>query len=148
MAYIFVFVVAFATLCAVAWRKYSVHLITLNFLILLTGVWIWANLRPTDLQKDWGEDTPDGLDPITSAMFWHGWPLVPAMICQIRHMTFRPSGLEGLVLVFDWFLFWLALSLTRFVGERCLSLMSKSKRPNGNDLNSTPIQPDPARESS
>jgi hypothetical protein len=94
------------------WKR-PVRPIAAFVLALLTGAWVWVNLRPSRLQEAFNEDTPEGLDPVTKAMFWRGWPLAPVMLCQIRGNRFRPSGLEGLALVFDWLVLFLILSLAR-----------------------------------
>src|SRR6516165_6258298 len=96
-----IFFCAIVTLVAVAWRRRPVRSITVFGLVLLTGVWIWANLRASGWQEEFSEDTPKGLDPVTRAMFWRGWPLAPVMFCLIQGNRFRPNGLEGLALVFD-----------------------------------------------
>ncbi len=116
-----VFTIAFAVviLVALARRNRPVRPITAFFLALLTGAWIWANLRTCGWQEVWGERTPEGLDPITKAMFWRGWPLAPFMVCIIHGNRFRPDGLEKWPLIFDWLVLVVVLSLARFVSERC-----------------------------
>jgi hypothetical protein len=106
---------------AVRW-PHPVHLTTTILLTLLTGILLWANLRPTVWQEEFGGgiDAPTGLDPITKAMFWRGWPLSPCMICLIHGMKFHPSGIEGCVLVFDGGLFVAALFAAKAMCERCL----------------------------
>ncbi|WP_435016217.1 hypothetical protein TA3x_003781 [Tundrisphaera sp. TA3] len=74
---------------------------TAILLTLLTGAWLWANLRDPGWQADLNVDAPEGLDPITKAMFYRGWPLAPFMICPTRGMTFHPTGMEGLALILD-----------------------------------------------
>jgi len=116
-----VFTIAFAVviLVALARRNRPVRPTTAFFLALLTGAWIWANLRTSGWQEVWGEGAPDGLDPVTKAMFWRGWPLAPFMVCMIHGNRFRPSGLEGCALIFDWLVLFVVLSLARFVCARC-----------------------------
>jgi len=87
-------------------------------LVLLTGGWIWANLRTTGWRGIWGEGAPDGLDPVTKSMFWRGWPLAPFMICLIHGNRFRPNGAEGLVLVVNLLVLFVVLALVAFVGGR------------------------------
>jgi hypothetical protein len=99
-------------------RPRPVHVITALLLILITGILLWANLRPTGWEAFGG--LPMELDPITKEMFWRGWPLSPCMICKYRSMRFHTSGIEGCVLVFDGILFLFALFATRTVSERCL----------------------------
>jgi hypothetical protein len=100
-------------------RPHPVHLTTTILLTLLTGILLWANLRPTVWQEDFGggTDAPTTLDPITKAMFWRGWPLSPCMVCLIHSMKFHPSGIEGCVLVFDGVLFLAALFASKAVFE-------------------------------
>ena len=52
-------------------RPQPVHRITAIALILITGILLWANLRPTGWQEEFGGvESPRELDPITRAMFW------------------------------------------------------------------------------
>jgi hypothetical protein len=52
---------------------------------ITTVILLWANLRQTGwewrcpIQRGWYGDTstPGKMDPITSAMFWRGWPMSP-----------------------------------------------------------------------
>jgi hypothetical protein len=111
--------VAVVALVAVATWNRPVRPITAFFLALLTGAWIWANLRNSGWGEEWGNDIPEGLDPVTQAMFYRGWPLAPFMFCIIYFNRFHSGGLEGLALVFDWLVLTAALSLARFVCERC-----------------------------
>src|SRR3954451_11934120 len=63
-------------------RPRPVHLTTTILLTLLTGILLWANLRPTGWQEELGRvEAPAELDPVTKAMFWRGWPLSPFMVC-------------------------------------------------------------------
>ena len=112
-------VMAFLVLIRAVRRPHPVHLTTTILLTLLTGILLWANLRPTVWQEDFGGgiDALTGLDPITKAMFWRGWPLSPCMICLIHGMKFHTSGIEGCVLVFDGALFLVALLATKAVCE-------------------------------
>src|SRR3954447_5266538 len=98
------FTIAFAIviLGAVARRAFPVRPITLFMLALLAGAWIWANLRNSGWQEEWGNDFPEGLDPITKAMFYRGWPLAPFMVCLVYFNRFHAGGLERFVLIFDW----------------------------------------------
>jgi hypothetical protein len=116
-----VFTIAFAVVVLVAVARWNrpVRSITAFFLALLTGAWIWANLRDSGWQEVWNEDAPEGVDPITRTMFWRGWPIAPFMLCLIHGNRFRSGGGEGLALVFDWLVLFLVLSLARFVCERC-----------------------------
>jgi len=125
MVDVFTIVFALVILVAVARRLRPVRPITVFFLALLTGAWIWANLRASGWQEEWGGDIPEELDPVTKAMFYRGWPLAPFMFCIIYFNRFRPGGLEGLVLVFDWLVLIAALSLARFVCERCFHWRDK-----------------------
>jgi hypothetical protein len=114
-------VMAFLVLIRAVRRPHPVHLTTTILLTLLTGILLWANLRPTVWQEGFGGeiDAPTGLDPITKAMFWRGWPLSPCMICLIHGMKFHPSGIEGCVLLFDGALFLGALFVAKAVCESC-----------------------------
>jgi hypothetical protein len=80
-----VFTIAFVIviLAAVARRVFPARPITVFFLSLLTGAWIWANLRDSGWQEEWGSDFPEGLDSVTKTMFYRGWPLAPFMVCVI-----------------------------------------------------------------
>jgi hypothetical protein len=115
----FTIAVAIVILVAVARWLGPVRPITLCVLALLTAAWVFANLRNSGWQEVLNEGTPQGLDPVTKAMFWRGWPLAPVMVCLIYGNRLRPSGLEGWTLVVDWFVLFLALSLARFLCERC-----------------------------
>jgi hypothetical protein len=110
-------------------RPHPVHLTTTILLTLLTGILLWANLRPTVWQEEFGGgiDAPTGLDPITKAMFWRGWPLSPCMICLIHRMRFHPSGIEGCALVFDGVLFLVALFAAKAVCECCFRWLQHRK---------------------
>lgn len=118
---IYVFTIGFAVVILVAVARWNrpVRPLTAVFLALLTGAWIWANLRNTGWQEELGGDIPEGLDPVTEAMFYHGWPLAPFMLCVFHHMRLRAGPITRLALVFDLLLFSLILSLARFVWERC-----------------------------
>jgi hypothetical protein len=116
---------ALLILIRAARRPQPVHRTTAILLTLLTGILLWANLRPTGWEEFGG--TPMELDPITKAMFWRGWPLSPCMVCEYRHMVFQPSGIEGCVLVFDGILFVVALFATKAVSERCLQWLQHRK---------------------
>jgi hypothetical protein len=112
--------VALMILILAARRPQPVHRTTAILLTLLTGILLWANLRPSGWQEEFGGDSPPELDAITRTMFWRGWPLSPCMVCLVHGMRFRPSGIEGCVLVFDGFVFVVAVFATRAVCERCL----------------------------
>jgi len=129
MAYVFTIAFAIVILAAVARRVFPARPLTVVFLSLLTGAWIWANLRDSGWQEEWGNDFPEGLDPVTKAMFYRGWPLAPFMVCIIYFNRFRPGGLEGLVLVFDWLVLIAALSLARFACEQCCHRRDGHTRP-------------------
>src|SRR5271170_7433363 len=123
-------VMAFLVLIRAVRRPHPVHLTTTILLTLLTGILLWANLRPTVWQEEFGGgiDAPTGLDPITKAMFWRGWPLSPCMICLIHGMKFHPSGgIEGCVLVFDGVLFLVALFAAKAVCESCFRWLQHRK---------------------
>ena len=100
---------------------HPVHLTTTILLTLLTGILLWANLRPTGWQEEFGGvDSPLELDPVTQAMFWRGWPLSPCTVCLVHGLKFHPGGIEQCVLAFDGVLFVVALFATKAVCERCL----------------------------
>jgi hypothetical protein len=109
-----------ALVCAVR-RTHPVHLSTIILLTLLTGILLWANLRPTGWQEELGGvDSPAELDPLTKAMFWRGWPLSPCMFCLVYGLRFRPTGVEQCVLALDGILFVAALFATKGLSERFL----------------------------
>jgi hypothetical protein len=109
-------------------RPHPVHLTTTILLTLLTGILLWANLRPTVWQEEFGWiDAPTGVDPITKAMFWRGWPLSPCMICLIHGMRFHPGGIEGCALVFDGVLLLVALFAAKAVCESCFRWLQHRK---------------------
>jgi hypothetical protein len=122
-------VMAFLVLIRAVRRPHPVHLTTTIILTLLTGILLWANLRPTVWQEDFGGGigAPTGLDPITKAMFWRGWPLSPCMICLIHGMKFHPSGIEGCVLIFDGVLSLVALFAAKAVCESCFRWLQHRK---------------------
>ena len=126
MLYIFTIALSVVILAAVARWIRPVRPVTAFFLALLTGVWVWANLRTTGWQEVWGNDIPEGLDPVTKAMFYRGWPLAPFMLCVIHRNRFSPGG--SLALVFDWLVLFAALCLARFVCERCFHWRDRRTR--------------------
>ena len=112
--------VAVLTLVRATRRPHPVHPTTAILLTLLTGVLLWANLRDSGWQEVWNERAPEGLDPVTKAMFYRGWPLAPFMVCLIHGLRFYSSGVEGCVLVLDGVLFLVALYATKAACERLL----------------------------
>ena len=112
--------VAVLTLVRAARRPRPVHPTTAILLTLLTGVLLWANLRTSGWQEVWNERAPEGLDPVTKAMFYRGWPLAPFMVCLVHGLRFHPNGVEGCVLVLDGVLFLVALYATKAACERLL----------------------------
>ncbi len=112
--------VAVLALVRAARRPHPVHPATAILLTLLTGVLIWANLRPTALQQNFAGESLPGLDPVTRAMFFRGWPLSPCFFCLIHGLRFHPSGIEPFVLAFDGVLFLAALYATKAACERLL----------------------------
>src|SRR5262245_1191786 len=124
-----VIVMAFLGFIRAVRRPHPVHLTTTIVLTLITGILLWANLRPTVWQEDFGGgiDAPTGLDPITKAMFWRGWPLSPCMVCLIHGMRFQPSGIEGCVLVVDGVLLLVVLFAAKAVCESCFRWLKHRK---------------------
>ena len=113
--------VAVLTLVRAARRPHPVRPTTAILLTLLTGVLLWANLRPTAWQGEFGGvDCPPGLDPVTRAMFCRGWPLAPFMVCLVHGLRFHPNGVEQCVLALDGVLFLVALYTTKAACERLL----------------------------
>jgi hypothetical protein len=117
---------ALLILIRAARRPHPVHQTTAILLTLLTGILLWANLRPTGWQEELNVEAPAELDPVTKAMFWRGWPLSPFMIC-IDGLRCRPSPIAGCLLVFDGILFVVALFATRAVSERCFRWLQHRK---------------------
>src|SRR3954447_3740088 len=72
--------VALLILIRAARQPQPVHRTTAILLTLLTGILLWANLRPSGWQEEFGGDSPPELDAITRTMFWRGWPLSPFMV--------------------------------------------------------------------
>jgi len=102
-------------------RPQPVHQTTAILMTLLTGDLLWANLRPTAWQEEFGGvDCPPGLDPVTRAMFWRGWPLAPCMVCLIHGLRFHPGGVEQCILALDGAIFLVALYATKATGELIL----------------------------
>jgi uncharacterized membrane protein HdeD (DUF308 family) len=112
--------VALLILIRAARRPQPVHRTTAILLTLLTGILLWANLRPSGWQEEFGGESPPELDAITRTMFWRGWPLSPCMFCLMHGMRFHPSGIERCVLIFDGVLFLVALFAAKAVCESCL----------------------------
>src|SRR5690242_17622026 len=83
---------ALLILIRAARRPQPVHRTTAILLTLLTGILLWANLRESGWEAEWGGPIAPGLDPITRAMFWRGWPLSPFMFCLFHGMKYHPSG--------------------------------------------------------
>jgi hypothetical protein len=92
MVDVFTIVFALIILVAVARRLRPVRPITVFFLALLTGAWIWANLHDFGSEEEWGNDFPEGLDPVTKAVFYRGWPLAPFMLCLVYFNRFHAGG--------------------------------------------------------
>jgi hypothetical protein len=111
--------VALFLLVRAARRPRPVHRTTAIVLTLLTGILLWANLRPSGWQEAFGGDSPPELDAITRLMFWRGWPISPCMV-HLFGGRYYPSGAEQSVLAFDGFLFVVAIYATRSICERCL----------------------------
>jgi hypothetical protein len=122
-----IIVMAFLVLIHAVRRPHPAHLTTTILLTLLTGILLWANLRPSVWREEWGGfDTPSELDPITKAMFWRGWPLSPFMIC-VDGLRFRHIGISVFALVFDGLLFLVALFAMKAVCEGCFRWRRSSK---------------------
>ena len=122
-----IIVMAFLVLIRAVRGPHPAHLTTTILLTLLTGILLWANLRPSVWQEEWGGfDTPAELDPITRAMFWRGWPLSPFMIC-IDGLKYSHTHMAGLVLVFDGVLFLVALFAMKAVCEGCFRRRRSAK---------------------
>jgi hypothetical protein len=113
--------VAVLTLVHVARRPHPVRPTTAILLTLLTGVLLWANLRDSGWHAVWNEDAPEGLDPVTKAMFYRGWPLAPFNFCLVHGLRFHPSGLEQCVLALDGVVFLVALFTTKAACEPLLA---------------------------
>ena len=114
--------VAIFTLVRAARWPHPVRPTTAILLTLLTGVLLWANLRNSGWQEVWNERAPEGLDPVTKAMFYRGWPLAPFMVCISYFNRFQPGGGEGLTLLFDWLVLLAALYATKAACQRLVSL--------------------------
>src|SRR5262249_5247593 len=91
---------ALVILVYVARRPQPVHRSTAVLLTLVTGILLWANLRDSGWEAEFGGTIAVGLDPITRAMFWRGWPLSPCMFCLFHGMKYHPGSVEWLVLAF------------------------------------------------
>jgi hypothetical protein len=113
---------ALSVLLGIALFPRRVHLTTGVLLAITTATLLWANLRTTQWEREWGEAPPSELDPVTYAMFWHGWPLAPFMVCDYHGMKFhayQPNVLRG-TLVIDGVLFIAVLSTVRNICEMCI----------------------------
>lgn len=108
-------------------RPQPVHRTTIITLTLLTGILLWANLRTSGWQEVMNENPPEGLDPVTKAMYWRGWPLAPVMLCLVHGNRIRPGGGEGLALVFDGVLFLVAIFAAKAVCESCFRWLQHRK---------------------
>ena len=115
--------IAFALAClvGVARRSPRARPVTVVVLSLLTAGWVWANLRDRGWEQEWNEAPPEGLDPFTQAFFYRGWPLSPFMFCPIRSMSFRPMGIEWIVLVLDGLILLVTLSALNWVCRRTIA---------------------------
>jgi len=125
MADLVITTLAIAMFVTVARRNRPVRPGVAIVLALLTGAWLWANLRDPGWREVWNEDAADWLDPITRGMFWRGWPLAPFMVCVIHGNRFRPNGAEGLVLAFDFLVLFAVLSLVGFALGRWHNLRGR-----------------------
>jgi len=76
---------------------YRIHSATATVLLLIWGVLLWANLRPTDWGAVFGHSKGglDNVDPITKAIFFRGWPVSPCMVCSFHGMKYHPE--EGFI---------------------------------------------------
>jgi hypothetical protein len=116
-----------------------VHLATGILLTVVAGLLLWANLRPTRWEKEFGVSTPDQLDPVAKSMFCRGWPLSPCLICIHHHMTVDPSDPAiYLALTSDGIVFVAALFVTRGICGLCFR---RRGRPIINTLPSPPQPP-------
>ncbi len=103
-----------------------VHLATGVLLAMIAGTLLWANLRSTGWQWEFGLATPTQTDPITKAMFWRGWPLSPCMVCLQHGMRFHPEqSAVQVALVVDGVLFVVALLAVRIACELCFRWRDK-----------------------
>jgi hypothetical protein len=110
-------------------RPRPVHLSTAILLALITGALLWANLRASGWQREWGPGMTEKVDPITKKMFWRGWPLCPCMLCYVRHMELDPAGcfVQG-ALIADAAVFVVALSAAKALSEGCLRWHDRRRR--------------------
>ena len=103
-----------------------VHLTTGICLAITAATLLWANLRTTQWEREWGEAPPSELDPVTYAMFWHGWPLSPSMGCSVYSLihAVQPNVpvLRG-ILIFDAVFFLMALFVVKDVSEWCIRVL-------------------------
>ncbi|WP_165070746.1 hypothetical protein [Paludisphaera rhizosphaerae] len=119
MVDVLVAAVALLTYVVVQRRPRPAHLTATIVLALLTGLWIWANLRPTDWKRDIGVSRlPAELDFVTKGMFFRGWPLSPCWFSLITGMRFHADRLQPMTLVFDWLVLVVALKLAKIACER------------------------------
>jgi hypothetical protein len=113
--------------CLARWpqsvRPTSAVLMTLGAAILL-----WANLRPTGWDHEFQCLPPQGLDPITQALFWRGWPLCPCMFSLIIGLKFHSDG-ASFALLFDAVVFLANLIAVKVVSERTLRWFDKRTVP-------------------
>jgi hypothetical protein len=109
---------AFGVLVGTMRYPRRVHLTTGVILVLIAGTLLWANLRPTRWQGEFGGvAAPAELDPITKAVFWRGWPLSPCMLSLIHGVKFHSSGVQWALAV-DGILFVVVLIAAKAICER------------------------------
>jgi hypothetical protein len=69
-------VILAAVVYVVALMEYPrrVHPLTGILLTLVAGALLWANLRPTRWEKEFGTRPPAELDPVARSLYYRGWP--------------------------------------------------------------------------
>ena len=121
---------ALGVLVAVVRYPPRVHLTTGLLLTVVAGTLLWANLRPTGWQGEFGVETPTQMDPITEEMFWRGWPLSPFMLCLIHGMKLHPEeSVVQAALAIDGILFVAALLAVRGACELYFRWRERRLRP-------------------
>ena len=121
---------AVALLVCVMRYPQRVDLATGAFLVLVAGILLWANLRPTRWESEFDVLPPKQLASFTQKMFWRGWPVCPWMFCGWRHMGFDAEGcFVEAAFVVNGVIYAVVLIAAKVMFEWCFRRRRKMRKP-------------------